>query len=244
MAECATDRLILALDVADTAAAERLVAATEGVVGVYKIGLEFALAGGIGTAAALARAGHRVFLDMKLLDIGNTVAGATRAAGALGAAYLTVHAYPQALAAAVGARPAGLSIVAVTVLTSMGEDDVAAAGYADRVTALVDRRIAAAVTAGADAIVCAPGEAAAARRSGLTVITPGVRLPADAAGDQRRVATPQEAIATGADAIVVGRPIGASADPRAAAERYLAAIEEGLALRRAAASPDGAPRSI
>lgn len=226
--QSANDRLILALDVADRAAAERLVEATSGIVGVYKIGLEFLFAGGLPFAEELIRAGHPVFLDMKLLDIPNTVAAATRTAGAMGITYLTVHAYPQALRAAVSARPEGLSVVAVTVLTSLADTDIADAGYGQGVDTLVDQRIAGAVAAGADAIVCAPSEAGAARRSGLTVITPGVRLPDDPAGDQKRVATPQQAILAGADAIVVGRGINAAADPRAAATRYRDAIQEAL----------------
>ncbi|ORE93740.1 orotidine 5'-phosphate decarboxylase [Stappia sp. 22II-S9-Z10] len=224
----AEDRLILALDVTNRADAERLVEATDGIVGVYKVGLEFAMAGGLDFAGELARAGRKVFLDMKLLDIPNTVAGATRTAGALGVSFLTVHSYPQALRAAVSARPEGLSVVAVTVLTSLGDTDVAEAGYAMGVTELVESRIAAAAASGADAIVCSPGEAAAARRSGLQVITPGVRLASDPAGDQKRVATPQQAILSGADAIVVGRPINAAPDPAEAAARYVAAIREAL----------------
>ncbi|MBJ3777725.1 orotidine-5'-phosphate decarboxylase [Acuticoccus mangrovi] len=222
-------RLILALDVADSAAAERLVRATEGVVGVYKIGLEFAMAGGLDFAAELARAGHRTFLDMKLLDIANTVAGGVRSAGALGATFLTVHAYPQALRAAVAARPDGLAIVAVTVLTSLDDADLREAGYAIGAADLVAQRIAGAAAAGADAIVCSPQEAAVAAASGLTVITPGIRMADDAAGDQKRIATPASAIAAGADALVVGRPINAAADPRAAAERYRDAIADALA---------------
>ncbi|MCF3933968.1 orotidine-5'-phosphate decarboxylase [Acuticoccus sp. M5D2P5] len=224
-------RLIVALDTADRAAAERLVEATEGTVGVYKVGLEFAMAGGLNFAKELADAGHAVFLDMKLLDIANTVASAVRSAGGIGARYLTVHAYPQAIRAAVSARPQGLSIVAVTVLTSMDDEDLRETGYADTASALVEKRIAQAASLGADCIVCAPTEAAAAHRSGLVVITPGVRLPDDAAGDQKRIATPQDAIRAGADAIVVGRPINAAADPREAALRYTAAIAEGLAAR-------------
>jgi orotidine-5'-phosphate decarboxylase len=223
----AADRLILALDVPDVAAARRLVEATAGAVGVYKVGLELAMAGGLPFAAELARE-HAVFLDMKLLDIPNTVAGAVRSAGALGVRWLTVHAYPQALAAAVAARPAGLGIVAVTALTSMDDADVAAAGYAESAAALVARRIATARDAGADAIVCSAAEAGAAKASGLVVITPGVRMAADAAGDQKRVATPDEAIAAGADMLVVGRPINAAPDPRAAARRYAEAIAAAL----------------
>ncbi|WP_108663844.1 orotidine-5'-phosphate decarboxylase [Acuticoccus kandeliae] len=224
-------RLIVALDVADRAAAERLVRATEGVVGVYKVGLEFAIAGGLSFAKELVDAGHDVFLDMKLLDIANTVAGGVRSAGLIGAKFLTVHAYPQAIRAAVSARPAGLNIVAVTVLTSLDDADLVETGYAMTAAALVEKRIGQAAALGADCIVCAPTEATVAKRTGLTVITPGIRMPDDAAGDQKRVATPQDAIRAGADAIVVGRPINAASDPRAAAERYCAAIAEGLAGR-------------
>ena len=226
--ESAQDRLIVALDVPDRAAAERLVEATDAVVGVYKIGLEFAMAGGLAFAGELARSGRAVFLDMKLLDIPNTVAAATRTAGALGVEFLTVHAYPQALRAAVSARPAGLAVTAVTVLTSLADTDLSEAGYGTTVDTLVGERIAAAAACGADAIVCAPAEAAAAKRTGLTVITPGVRLAEDPSGDQKRVATPQQAILAGADAIVVGRPINAAADPGEAAERYRHAISEAL----------------
>lgn len=224
-------RLALALDVPDVARAERLVEVTRGVVGVWKIGFELALSGGLDLARRLSGEGEAVFLDLKLLDISNTVAGATRAAGRLGVRFLTVHAYPQALRAAVATRPEGLAIVAVTVLTSMDDADLAAAGYGLGAAGLVERRIAAAAEAGADCIVCSPAEAAAAARSGLSVITPGVRLPEDAAGDQKRVATPQDAIAAGADAVVVGRPISAAADPSAAALRYRDAIAEGLVRR-------------
>ncbi|MEM8854132.1 MAG: orotidine-5'-phosphate decarboxylase [Pseudomonadota bacterium] len=226
----AAERLILALDVTDRGAAERLVEATAGAVGTYKIGLEFALSGGIDFARELVAAGHGVFLDMKLLDIANTVAGAVRAASSIGVTYLTVHAYPQALEAAVSARTGGTKIVAVTVLTSLDDDDLAAAGYGESAERLVERRIAAAVAAGADCIVCSPREAPQARASGLMVITPGVRLAEDGYGDQKRVATPQRAMADGADALVVGRPINAASDPRSAALRYRDAIEEGLAL--------------
>ena len=225
----AESRFILALDTPDVESAEALVEATRGVVGIYKIGFELALSGGIDLARRLAADGADVFLDMKLLDIANTVAGATRAAGAIGVRYLTVHAYPQALEAAVAARPAGLRVVAVTVLTSMDDQDLAAAGYADGAETLVQRRVDLASAAGADCIVCAPVEAAAARRSGLSVITPGVRLPEDSAGDQKRVATPQDAIGAGADAVVVGRPISAARDPRTAAIRYRDAIADCLA---------------
>lgn len=230
-------RLILALDTTDAKRAEALVAATRGAVGVYKIGLEFAMAGGLEFARQLVAEKQSVFLDMKFLDIANTVAGAVRAVAALGADYLTVHAYPQAIAAAVAARPKGLKIVAVTVLTSLDDADLADAGYTKSAADLVKRRIASAADLGADAVVCSPQEAALARKSGLTVITPGVRMASDGVGDQKRVATPDMAIASGADLIVVGRPITGADDPGEAAARYCAAIAEGLARRPRSAAP-------
>ncbi|MEM6762271.1 MAG: orotidine-5'-phosphate decarboxylase [Pseudomonadota bacterium] len=226
-----TSRLILALDAPNIADAERLVEATAGMVGVYKVGLELAMAGGLELARRLASDGMHVFLDMKLLDIPNTVAGAVRGAGALGVRYLTVHAYPQALRAAASARPPGLQIVAVTVLTSLDDKDLLETGYPSGMQDLTASRIAAAARAGVQAIVCSPQEAGAARATGLTVITPGVRLTEDAAGDQKRVETPERAIAAGADAVVVGRPINAAKDPREAAKRYVASIEAGLMER-------------
>ncbi|MEM9220955.1 MAG: orotidine-5'-phosphate decarboxylase [Pseudomonadota bacterium] len=227
----AHSRLCLALDVTDRKKAEALILATEGSVGIYKIGLEFAMAGGLGLAAELAAAGRSVFLDMKLLDIANTVAGAVRSAGALGADYLTVHAYPQALEAAVAARPPGLKIVAVTVLTSLDDGDLLRAGYATSSADLVAKRIGDAAALGVDALVCSPKEAPAAHSSGLLVITPGVRLESDTAGDQKRIATPDAAIEAGADILVVGRPITAAPDPGAAARRFVEAIGAGLERR-------------
>jgi orotidine-5'-phosphate decarboxylase len=126
-------------------------------------------------------------------------------------------------------------VVAVTVLTSMDDADLAEAGYGAGAAALAERRIATAARAGADAIVCSPAEAAFAAGSGLSVITPGVRLPEDAAEDQKRVADPAHAIVAGADAVVVGRPISAADDPRAAAERYRDSIAAGLSRRASAA---------
>lgn len=238
----AKDRLILALDTSDPKRAQALVDATKGLVGVYKIGLEFAMAGGLAFAEQLARDGHSVFLDMKLLDISNTVAGAVRSAAALGVDYLTVHAYPQAIAAAVAARPKGLKIVAVTVLTSLSDTDLADAGYTKSAADLVARRISSAVDLGADAVVCSPQEAGLAKKSGLTVICPGVRLADEAAGDQKRIATPQMAFSAGADMVVVGRPINAAADPAEAARTYIKAIQEGLTHAAAKSPAPARPR--
>lgn len=221
-------RLILALDVADRKDAETLVRETEGVVGVYKIGLQLALAGGLELARDLEANGQSVFLDMKLLDIANTVAGAVRSAAALDVTFLTVHAYPQAIAAAVAAAPPGLNIVAVTVLTSFDDEDLVAAGYTATTGSLANKRIAQAADLGAQAIVCSPREATAAKETGLAVISPGVRMADDDAGDQKRIATPERAIAAGADAVVVGRPIRLATNIRGMAERYRDAIGDAL----------------
>jgi orotidine-5'-phosphate decarboxylase len=222
------DRLIVALDVPSVGEAQALVERLGDSVGFYKIGLQLAFAGGLPFARSLARSGKRVFLDVKLLDIDNTVEGAIRSIVPLGMTFVTVHAYPKALRAAVKARGnAELKLLAVTALTSMSDADLAEAGYATDASALVGRRAEQAVAAGMDGIVCSPAEAAAVRAivgSDLAIVTPGVRPLGSASGDQRRIATPEAAISAGADYLVVGRPVTAAADPRAAADAIAAAI--------------------
>lgn len=225
-----SDRLILALDLPTVAEAREVVRQTAGLVGWYKIGLELIYAGGLDLARELVADGRRVFLDAKLLDIDNTVAGALRSIAAVGADLVTIHAYPRTMAAAVAARDASggrTKILAVTVLTSLDDGDLAEAGYAGGAGALVERRAAQARAAGIDGIVCSPLEAARIRAivgPDLLVVTPGVRPAGAEAGDQRRVATPAAAIAAGADLLVVGRPIVGAADRRAAAEAVVAEI--------------------
>ncbi len=221
------DRLIVALDVADLREAEALAERLDGAVGVYKIGFELALAGGLGLAERLARAGKPVFLDLKLLDIDNTVARATARAADLGLAFLTIHAYPHAMEAAVGARGDGpLRLLAVTVLTSLDDAGLAAAGYAHGVEDLVARRAAQAAELGMDGVVSSPREAGLVRAAApkLAIVTPGVRPAGRDIGDQKRNASPAEAISAGADYLVVGRPITRAPDPRAAAEAIVAEI--------------------
>jgi orotidine-5'-phosphate decarboxylase len=224
----ARDRLIVALDVPSVAEAEAMIARLGGSVTFYKIGLQLIFAGGLPLAERLARADKKVFLDAKLLDIDNTVAGAVSSIAAMGVTFLTIHAYPQAMRAAVAARGnAPLKLLAVTVLTSMDEKDIAAAGYAGKVNDLVARRVADAKAAGIDGIVASPAEAAAIRRivgPDVAIVTPGIRPPGAAAGDQKRVAGPADAIRAGADYLVVGRPIIGAADPGAAAEAIGAEI--------------------
>ncbi len=222
------ERLIVALDVPAIADAEALVARLGETVSFYKIGYQLAFAGGIDFAGVLASAGKRVFLDLKLHDIGNTVAKGVESVVRLGASFLTVHAYPQTMHAAVDARRgSALRLLAVTVLTSYDDADLAAAGYDFTVPELVAERAAQARDIGVDGLVCSGEEAASLRLiigTGMVLVTPGIRPAGTAAGDQKRIMTPSAAIAAGADHLVVGRPIIAAADPKAAAEAIVAEI--------------------
>ena len=222
------ERLIVALDVASIAEAEALVARLGETVSFYKIGYQLAFAGGIDFARVLAGAGKRVFLDLKLHDIGNTVARGVEGVARLGASFLSVHAYPQTMHAAVDARKgSALRLLAVTVLTSYGDADLAAAGYDFTVLELVAERAAQARDVGVDGLVCSGEEATMLRSNvgaGMILVTPGIRPAGAAAGDQKRVMTPAAAIAAGADYLVVGRPIIAAPDPKAAADAIIAEI--------------------
>jgi orotidine-5'-phosphate decarboxylase len=222
-------RLIVPLDYASVAEARAAVEAIGEAVSFYKVGLElFATGEGMTLARELKAAGKQVFLDWKLHDIGTTV---QRAAAALAHAgcgdLLTVHAEPQVMASAVRGRGtgSGLKILAVTVLTSLSDADVAEIGYGDPVRALVERRVHQALAAGCDGVVCSPREASLARSiggPGFLVVTPGVRPDWSAKNDQARAATPLEALQAGASHIVCGRPITAANDPPAAARRVAA----------------------
>ena len=194
----------------------------------YKIGYQLAFAGGLPFAEALVRAGKRVFLDLKLHDIGNIVARGVESVARLGATFLTVHAYPQTMHAAVDARAdSDLRILAVTVLTSYDDADLAAAGYDFTVGELVAERAAQARDIGVDGIVCSGEEAATLRPiigPSMVLVTPGIRPTGAASGDQKRIMTPAAAIAAGANYLVVGRPILEARDPKAAAETIVADI--------------------
>jgi orotidine-5'-phosphate decarboxylase len=222
------ERLILALDVPSVAAAEAMVARLGDSVSFYKIGYQLAFAGGIDLARALAGAGKQIFLDLKLHDTGNTVARGVESVSRLGVSFLTVHAYPQTMHAAVDARAGStLRILAVTVLTSYDDADLAAAGYDFTVPELVGERAAQARDIGVDGLVCSGEEAALLRPvigAGMVLVTPGIRPAGTAAGDQKRVMTPAAAIAAGADYLVVGRPILTALDPKAAADAIVAEI--------------------
>jgi orotidine-5'-phosphate decarboxylase len=221
-------RLIVALDVGSVSEA-RALAERIGEAGVfYKIGYQLAFAGGLSLAGELVRAGKQVFLDLKLHDIGNIVEEGVRSVARTGASLLTVHAYPQTMrAAARGKLGSDLKILAVTVLTSYDDADLTDAGYALGAADLVARRAAQARDLGLDGVVCAPTEADKVRelvgRERL-VVTPGVRPAGAEAGDQKRVLTPSDAIRAGASHLVVGRPITAAGDPRAAVEAIVAEI--------------------
>jgi orotidine-5'-phosphate decarboxylase len=223
------ERLIVALDLPSVEAAEALVGRLGDAVSFYKIGYQLAYAGGLAYAHRLAGTGKQVFLDLKLHDIGNTVAQGVKSVARLGATFLTVHAYPQTMKAAVEAREGRLAILAVTVLTSYDDSDLKAAGYDTSVKALVAGRAEQARVLGVDGLVCSPEEAATVRTiagAGMTLVTPGIRPAGVQAGDQKRTATPAEAIAAGADYLVVGRPIVAAPDPRAVAEAIIAEIAQ------------------
>ncbi|WP_084646853.1 orotidine-5'-phosphate decarboxylase [Mesorhizobium sp. WSM2561] len=219
------DRLIVGLDVPTLKDAETVVRELDGVVSFYKIGYQLAFAGGLDFARELATGGTRIFLDMKLLDIDNTVAKGVEAIARMGMTMLTLHAYPKTMKAAVAAaRGSDLCLLAVTVLTSMDEQDVIDAGYEHDPHTLVLRRSEQALHAGMDGIVCSAEEAEAVRRivgPNMAVVTPGIRPKGSDHGDQKRVVTPAQAIRNGSSHLVVGRPIVSAADRRAVAEAIL-----------------------
>src|SRR5262249_1243783 len=224
----ARDRLIVALDVDDIRAAEAMVERLGDAVTFYKIGYQLAFAGGLPLASALARAGKRVFLDMKLHDIANTVARGVANAARMGVHFLTIHAYPQTMRAALEARAGSpLKLLAVTVLTSYDDADLADAGYALGIDALAQKRAAQAHSLGVDGLVCAPREAAALRAAvgpHMLLVTPGIRPQGSVADDQKRAQTPSAAVAAGAHYLGVGRPILHARDPKDALEAIVAEI--------------------
>ena len=221
--------IAVALDAPDLETAAQWASLVTPHVSTVKVGLELYLRYGPDVVASVRGANRvQVFLDLKLHDIPATVAGAARAVARLRPAILTVHAAggPAMIRAAVDAAP-NVAIAAVTVLTSLTETDLGAIGLAGPASDAVRRLAATAVEAGAQAVVCSPQEAAAVRAEvgpDITLITPGVRPPGAATQDQARVATPEEALAAGADLLVIGRPITGAPDPGAAAARIAAAL--------------------
>jgi len=225
------DRLIVALDLPSVEAAEAMIGKLGGAVTFYKIGYQLAYAGGLPLLQKLAGAGKKVFLDLKMHDIGNTIARGVENVARMGATFLTVHAYPQTMKAAVEARGPNLKILAVTVLTSYDDGDLHAAGYRLNVSDLVEARAQQAQVLGVDGIVCSAEEAAHLHKivgHQMCLVTPGIRPAGAASGDQKRIMTPGRAIAAGADYLVVGRPILEAADPKAAAEAIHAEIAQSL----------------
>lgn len=227
------DRMIVALDVPDMAAARNVVNTLGDSATFYKIGYQLAYAGGLALVGDLVRDGKKVFVDLKLHDIGNTVASGVTSLAKLGATFLTVHAYPQTMKAAVeAAKGSDLQILAVTVLTSYDNADLEEAGYRLGVTELVEKRARQAQAIGIDGLVCSAEEAAHLRSivdPAMRLVTPGIRPAGSEAGDQKRIMTPARAIAAGADYLVVGRPIIAAADPKAAADAIVAEIAASAA---------------
>ena len=222
-----TGTLIVALDLGSRDEAERLVERLGDTVDFYKIGYQLFYGGdGLALGRTLIASGKRVFFDLKLLDIDNTVEHGAAAIAETGATFLTVHAYPKAMQAAMkGAAGSRLGILGVTVLTSLDDGDLRDAGYGRTAAELVAMRAAQAREAGIAGVVCSPHEANAVRRAlgpAMSIVTPGVRPAGASLGDQKRAATPAASLEAGATHLVVGRPITAVGDPLAAAQSVLA----------------------
>jgi orotidine-5'-phosphate decarboxylase len=223
------DRICAALDFGSWADAEPFARAVAPEVGMLKVGLEMFSAEGPSAVRAAAALGRPVFLDLKLHDIPNTVEGAARSAARSGASLLTVHASggPEMVRAAVRGAGPGVRILAVTVLTSVDDATLAAVGLAGPAESAVVRLAKLAVAAGAAGVVCSPLEVAAVRAAvgaGPLLVIPGVRPAGAARGDQARVATPAEAVRSGADVLVIGRPLREGGDPAARAREIAASI--------------------
>lgn len=219
-------RLIVGLDVPTVKDAEQVVHELGDTVSFYKVGHQLVFAGGLDFVRTLIAAKKQVFLDMKLLDIDNTVAKGVENIAKMGVSMLTLHAYPKAMRAGVeAAKGSGLCLLGVTVLTSMDNADLVEAGYKDDAQTLVLRRAAQAREAGMGGVVASAAEAAAIRQivgNDLAIVTPGIRPQGAELGDQKRVMTPSDALKAGASHLVVARPIIAAPDRREAAEKILA----------------------
>lgn len=222
------DRIIVALDLPNVVTARAMVTTLGEDATFYKIGYELAFVGGLDLARELIAAGKKTFIDLKLHDIPNTIEKGVGQIAKLGASFLTVHAYPQTLAAATkGAAGSSLGILGVSVMTSMDDGDLARAGYGMGVTDLIARRAKQTYEAGCKGLICSATDIANVRATvghGLTIVTPGIRPVGSDIGDQKRVMTPGEAIKVGADHLVIGRPITGGADPRATMKAILAEI--------------------
>jgi orotidine-5'-phosphate decarboxylase len=232
------ERLIVALDVSTAAAAQKIVAAVGASASIYKVGMQLYTAEGPQIVRDLVASGRKIFLDLKFHDIPNTVASAVREAASLGVHMLTVHGsggskmLQAALEAAKDAAGSSPMVLAVTVLTSMDQDDLNSVGVAGKVADQVLRLARTAIQSGCGGVVASVQEAALLRTElggGFAIVTPGIRPAGSVVGDQARVATPAEAIAAGATHIVVGRPITGANDPERAAREVVAEMSEAMA---------------
>ena len=227
------NKLIVALDLPDVAAAQAMVTHLGDSVTFYKIGLELIYAGGMPLAERLIASGKNVFLDLKLHDIPNTVGRATAQIAKMGARFLTIHAFPQTMQAARDALgDSSLQLLAVTVMTSYDDRDLAEAGYRMNVKDLVAHRAQQAKARNIHGLILSAEEAASMRAAlgpDMLLVTPGIRPQGADIGDQKRVMTPARAIAAGADHLVIGRPITQAEDPRKAAEAIVQEIVGALA---------------
>lgn len=224
------DRLIIGLDVPTIREAETMVDMLGDDILFYKIGYQLVFAGGLEFARDLAASGKKIFLDMKLLDIDNTVASGVENIAKMGMSMLTLHAYPKAMRAAVdAARGSSLCLLGVTVLTSMDQQDMVEAGYEYDPHTLVLRRAEQARLAGMGGIVCSAEEASAVRGivgHDMAIVTPGIRPAGAEKGDQKRVMTPRLALQAGSSHLVVARPVIKADDPKQAARAILAEMAE------------------
>lgn len=229
------DRLIVPLDVPSVEEARQIILDLGDDVSFYKIGYQLGYAGGFDLAKQLIEEEKDVFMDLKLLDIDSTTTKGVVSVAEIGAKFLTIHAYPKAMRAAVAGRGnSDLELLGVTVLTSMDDQDLIEAGYGMSAEALVAKRADDARTAGMDGIVCSPMEASAMRKllgPDMSIVTPGIRPDGSEVGDQKRVMTPAKAIAEGADYLVVGRPILEARKPAEMARTIVAQIAEALESR-------------
>jgi len=230
------ERLIVALDVSSAGEAQKLVTRIGDAAGIYKVGLQLFTAEGPSVVRDLVSSGRRVFLDLKLHDIPTTVGLAVKSAVELGADMLTVHASGGAamLRAATDAAAGRLNILAVTVLTSLNDEDMQEIGVAGRVSDQVLRMAALAQSSGCQGIVTSPREALMARKAmgeGFAIVTPGIRPAGIATNDQQRTATPAQAISNGVSHIVVGRPITHAPDPAKAAASIISEMEQARNTR-------------
>ncbi len=224
------ERVIVALDLPSVAVADRLVASLGDTISFYKIGYQLGYAGGLSFAQDLIKSGKQVFFDLKLHDIGNTVNKGVESIVSSGATFLTVHAYPQTMKAALdAARGSKLKILAVTILTSYNDTDVTEAGYVGNARDQVEKKSLQACALGIDGIVCSAEESAMLRpligRDRL-LVTPGIRPAGADTGDQKRIMTPAAAIRAGSDYLVVGRPITGVSDPKSAAEAIVGEVAQ------------------